>query len=553
MSDHDFEKQVQLKMEQLRLRPSNAVWAGVEKNIRRDKRRRRMIIWIPLFLLFMGAGGYIALQGTSRSAKQDLVQQSTPASSASPAQNDNLSAKTSTHTPDHTTLANPSKDNSSVPAGNQASGTTTGETTKAVPAPAGNPDQPLVTARTTPPVATDKAVTIKRVETPVKKNTRKPVINDQARVYTTVINHPVRKTKKGNPPVTNAPVITDKLTDAQQQQITEQQDSAALAANNDTKQVDSAVVVSSVTADSSIAAVTGIDSAVSNSTVAATNTIDSAAINKKVVTASLPDSPVVTIAKVQPEKKKKSSKWQWGIQAEAGYSGVTDDGLFSLEKEAPVADLAAAPQFGGSAINYAPQFPRPVTKPSSITMGPAFSVGGFVQRTLSKRLSLSAGLQYSYLSSRMVVGSKVNSNRTVNRAPSTSQLVSSYYNGNYSQEYTNKYHFIELPITLHTRLNKGKRLPLIWDAGFSVSKLLTTTALHYDGLGGVYYEDNALFNKLQWAVSTGFNFGLFPQSKHPVMIGPMIRYNVSDLLKKDYAIGQYLWSAGLRASVLIKK
>ncbi|NII27724.1 outer membrane beta-barrel protein [Pseudoflavitalea sp. X16] len=552
MSDHDFEKQVQLKMEQLRLRPSNAVWAGVEKNIRRDKRRRRMIIWIPLLLLFMGAGGYIALQGTSRSAKQDLVQQSTPASAASSTQNDNLSAKTSTQTPDHTTPAHPSKDNSSVPSGNQATGTTTGETAKAVLAPAGDHNQPSVAAHTADPVKTDKAVTIKRSETPVKKNTRKPVINDQARVYTTVIKHPVRKTKKDNPPVTHVPVITDKLADAQQQ-TTEQIDSAALAINNDTKQVDSAVVVSSVTADSSIAAVTGIDSAVSNSTVAATNTIDSAAINKKVVTASLSDSPVVTIAKVQPEKKKKSSKWQWGIQAEAGYSGVTDDGLFSLEKEAPVADLAAAPQFGGNTITYAPQFPRPVTKPSSITMGPAFSVGGFVQRTLSKRLSLSAGLQYSYLSSRMVVGSKVNSNRTVNRAPSTSQLVSSYYNGNYSQEYTNKYHFIELPITLHTRLNKGKRLPLVWDAGFSVSKLLTTTALHYDGLGGVYYEDNALFNKLQWAVSTGFNFGLFPQSKHPVMIGPMIRYNVSDLLKKDYAIGQYLWSAGLRASVLIKK
>lgn len=551
MSDHDFEKQVQLKMEQLRLRPSNAVWAGVEKNIRRDKRRRRMIIWIPLLLLFMGAGGYIALQGTSRSAKQDLVQQSTPAPAASSSQNDNLSPKTSTHTPDHTTPAHPSKDNSAVPSGNQATGSTTGETAKAVPAPAsvGGHDQPSGTARITDPVVTDNALTIKQAATPVKKNTRKPVINDQVRANAGV-KIPVRKAKKDNPTVTRVPVPGNEVTEAQQQ-TTELVDSTVLAINNDTKQADSAVAVSSVTADSSIAAVTGIDSAVSNSTVAATDNIDSSANNKVITAAPLPDSPVAAIAKVQPAKKKRSSKWQWGIQAEAGYSGVTDDGFFSLEKEVPVQDLAT-PQFGG-AINYAAQFPRPVTKPSSITMGPAFSVGGFVQRTLSNRLSLAAGLQYSYLSSRMVVGNKVNSNRTVNRAPSTSQLVSSYYNGNYSQEYTNKYHFIELPITLHAQLNKGKRLPIVWDAGFSVSKLLTTTALHYDGLGGVYYEDNTLFNKLQWAVSTGFNVGLFPQSKHPVMIGPMIRYSISDLLKKDYAIGQYLWSAGLRASVLIKK
>jgi len=51
---NEFEKQVQQKMEELNLVPSDPVWQKVEVQIQRKKDRRRMIIWIPLFVLLAG-------------------------------------------------------------------------------------------------------------------------------------------------------------------------------------------------------------------------------------------------------------------------------------------------------------------------------------------------------------------------------------------------------------------------------------------------------------------------------------------------------------------
>ncbi|RYG03382.1 MAG: hypothetical protein EOO02_08575, partial [Chitinophagaceae bacterium] len=62
MSDHDFEKRVKLKMDELRFRPSDAVWQGVERELRKDKPSRRGWLWIPAALLLLCAGGYYAVQ-----------------------------------------------------------------------------------------------------------------------------------------------------------------------------------------------------------------------------------------------------------------------------------------------------------------------------------------------------------------------------------------------------------------------------------------------------------------------------------------------------------
>jgi hypothetical protein len=287
-------------------------------------------------------------------------------------------------------------------------------------------------------------------------------------------------------------------------------------------------------------------------------------VNKEAMPVKQPEAqPLAATPKKEPIVRQRRGRWQWGVQAEGGYTGVTQDGLFgglfsfldrnnAAEKVADLTLSSPAPS-NGLQTSYAPQFPRPVNKPSEITMGPSFAVGGFVQRTLSRRFTLAIGLQYAYLSTRTVVGAKFDSTRAVNRAPATSQLVSSYYDANNTENYTNQYHLIEIPVTLHTKLNKGMRLPLVWDLGVSVARMIGTTALHYDGLGGVYYKDNNLFNKTQWVIATGFNVGLFQKSKHPIAVGPSVRYNMTSLLKKDYNAGQHLWSAGLKVSMLLKK
>jgi hypothetical protein len=534
MSDHEFEKQVQARMEHLKMRPSGAVWTEVEKHIRKDKRRRRMILWLPVFLLLMGAGGYMVMKNTQQTTKQDLVKQPSSTSPSSSTKNTDLSANSTQPQDANQQAATPDNNNTQAASGGP-SVTDQPSALTDVP-PATNNKVPGNTPA--PAVATNTLTGKKQATVNNPKEQKHPqVITEKAKAGKNYNKKNIqgRKNKPATVPVD--PTHQDQIAKDKAGKDTAPT-GEVVTAGKDAKQPLQDVAA--------VPAASGVDSSIVKAHVADSVGKD----NTFIKTATLTDAaPVVAQAK-QDKKKKHASKWQWGLQAEAGYSGITKDGLFGLlDNKSEVADLALM----DNAMSYAPQFPRPVNKASSITMGPAFSIGGFVQRSLSRRLSLSAGLQYTYLSARTVVGNRVDNTRTVNRAPNTAQLVSSYYDANNNRDYTNRYHFIELPVTLHTQLNKGKRLPLVWDAGFSVSRLLGTTALHYDGLSGVYYKDNELFNRLQWVASTGFNVGLFHKTKYPLYIGPMLRYNISGVLKKDYSTGQHLWSVGLRASILLKK
>jgi hypothetical protein len=553
MSDHEFERKVQSSLEQLKLRPSVAVWAAVESNIRKEKRRRRMILWLPICLLFLGAGGYFMLQGDHQSQQQNMAAKTTVPATA------NSSSNANTNTSDNNSTL--SKDTAST-----------------------IPETPSTTKENNPAPVKEKEVTA-QPEATAPVTTHQPVVKVPEHAIVIVVKEP--KAVKKQP----------ELTGSKQQLTVIPEKRRTIKPNR--KEKDNLLATKNVSTDKAIApnepdtANTGneilivdkpvndaatlsdsvlIDKTPDSTALASTNTVDSTALamNTPVDSAAKetdqvkqPDVQAVAATPViKPIVRQKIGRWQWGVQAEGGFSGITEDGLFgglfgfldntsTLEK---VADLSqASPTFNGQSNAYAPQFPRPVNKPSDITMGPSFAIGGFVQRKLSKRLSLSIGLQYAYQSTRTVVGAKVDNSRTINRAPATAQLVSSYYDANNTENYTNQYHFIEIPVTLHTKLNKGMRLPLVWDIGFSAAHMIGTSALHYDGLGGVYYKDNTLFNKTQWVVATGFNIGLFQQSKHPLAIGPSVRYNTSNLLKKDYNTSQHLWSVGLKATVLLKK
>src|SRR5215207_5992704 len=58
MSDHNFEKQIQQKLDELKIPPADTVWTSVEAQIRKDKRRRRGVIFFPILFILIGAGVY---------------------------------------------------------------------------------------------------------------------------------------------------------------------------------------------------------------------------------------------------------------------------------------------------------------------------------------------------------------------------------------------------------------------------------------------------------------------------------------------------------------
>ena len=53
---NEFEKQVQQKMKEFDLRPSEEVWMEVERRIRKEKKRRWFILWFLFPVLLTGAG-----------------------------------------------------------------------------------------------------------------------------------------------------------------------------------------------------------------------------------------------------------------------------------------------------------------------------------------------------------------------------------------------------------------------------------------------------------------------------------------------------------------
>lgn len=501
MSDHEFEKQVQARMGELKLRPSEAVWTHVERRIRRERRRRRLVLWIPLLLLMLGAGGYFVF------TNQPAAGPSTTAT--------------------HTTTPSANHQNTVTP-DNNSTQTTPGTETATDPSPV---DKNKSTANKDNNNDHQERSPITIKQQPGKNQLR---ITGQQPVFLSDL--PI-KNKKDNPAniVEKDNNIADKETGRQVAVVEDPPVRDRSETTGNVQPTDSAMAMQPASTDSA--------------------TIKKAAVLPQ---NELPNTATAVLPPAKA-KTKKSSNWQWGIQGNAGGSHIAKGGLFDIlnSENKALEDLAS------NAYAFPSPIPIPVNKPSEIRTGKSWSIGGFIQKPLSKRFSLSTGVQYSYFSVHTQVGTLIANARTVNNALSVSQVVDRYYQGSTNQatpwggyrlmDYTNRYHFLEIPVTLHTQLNKGKRLPIILDLGVTASRLLTTTALHYDGTNDVYYKDNSFFNKTQLAITSTVNVALFHKKAHPVWIGPRINYQLTNLLKKEVSAGQHLWSFGVNAKFFLKK
>ena len=84
MQENEFEKQVQQKMDELKLHPSDAVWTKVEAQIKKEKKRRWMIIFFPIIIIGFLYGGYVLLNRNNsthyfqQQSKNSLVKNNIP-------------------------------------------------------------------------------------------------------------------------------------------------------------------------------------------------------------------------------------------------------------------------------------------------------------------------------------------------------------------------------------------------------------------------------------------------------------------------------------------
>ena len=510
MQDPEFEKRIRQKMEELKFTPSASAWDNVEKELNKDKRKKRPIIWFFLFLGLAVSGSFYFFMASPTHRDSNAVNQYTVATAPS-----TTKEKTQTKTDDvNSTVPSSTNDDKKIIPDHTSSSTDRAATDDATKS-----DKIII----------DKNIKKSNEKIATKNNNEKTALKESSPTYdhATVAAGNYKNKKSRIRPTHDQD--NNKPADASIQK-NQQPD---LASNNN-KEVETKET-------SSVQNTTNISDTTSSTAVAnniSSNKVDTTA-NKHISKDTAANKNSVT------QKKKNSTKksWKIGYTGSAGYSSVFDD-LFNttaVSGQVPTsynlanAAFAVPPTntlaFG--AINYTP---------STIKPGPSFTMGAFAEKSISKKLLFSIGLNYHYYSSMISVGRKVEANLYL--AASTN--ATGYYLNTRDHSYTNQYHFIELPVSVLYQFNKSKKMPIYGEGGFSVARMISSNALHFDKLSAVYYKGNSsLFNKTQFNADVAIMIGI-PFKNNMFRVGPQAQYGISNLLSGNAGNNEHLFFGGIK-------
>lgn len=521
MSDHNFEKQIQQKLDELKIPPADSVWSAVQQRIRNDKSRRRRLILFPLVLVLLGAGSYFIFSDNF-SGKNNTAKLSSSDSKTQP--------NNSTTNDVNGSKADPIRNNKRIDSGD---------------------------------IRQERFQAAVRQETVKEKNIRSNIKERKSIFKSSHQNDQVLEDKKlisGNserlekylnekPTIESTGsrnVVPDQLTVNHTGTDKRQQTSNNRHKENDNNRVGNDII--SPLNDSLADQITAGNVTVNPQTADSLSELPVA----KMIDSALTD--INTSSKKALENKYNRKKLKWGVEASAGISNINKGSLLSgvfSGHNALVADVAenrfTVPNSNASA--------PVVYKSSPVEKGFSFSAGAFLHRDISRRFSIVTGLRYNYASNHNQVGRRVDSSVTVQNTSGSMKLNQYYRSAGTTKttKYTNRYHFVELPLTLHVQLNNSNRLAVLWNGGLSLSYLVSTNALHFDSRTGIYYRDNSLFNKLQASFSTGFSVSMFSKSSMPVHIGPQVQYGLTNLLQKEISDSRHLLYFGLNTRFYLKK
>jgi Outer membrane protein beta-barrel domain len=469
MDENKFEKEVREKMDQLGFDPSDAVWANVDKEINKDKKRRRPIFWLvfPLILVLMVGGYYV-------------IDKNQDKQSTSKAETD---------------IDERNKKNEGV-------------------------------KKLKDGLADDKA---QHYSAQTRKAREYKIPGKPINLYDQHTRHPFSDQRAGEPtdlkPVKRKEITSNGATnsgilESEAEQFSDADKDNTVSGGNNRK--------SESKTEPNTAERTGVDSS------------DGKRLNKVVENR---DSVSDKKSDKDKNQKVKSSSWKIGFAGNAGFSNISQ----SLFKGVYGSNFSNNP----GSVTGAPTGVPAAGTPSKFNAGFSFGLGVFVERRLSKRISFSAGIYYHYYSAKIRTGDFADSSAFVYSAPASGQgsVVNGYYRNGDSHEYTNNYHFVELPVNLNLQLNKSPRTPVIWEAGMSLSYLVGSNALHFDPYGNVYFENNQLINKTQLNGVTAIMVG-FHLNHNELQLGPQLQYGLTGLLKSGESYSQHLFYYGLRLSII---
>lgn len=494
MQENEFEKQVKEAMEGFKLTPSAPVWNRIEQQLPREKRRRRFIVF---FFLFAGLGvsGYFLYnklnnEGTSITKPETVIKK-----------------LNSTETLSDT------KDKRDI-------------------------EKEITAKKITPDTEQQQLLQkqqVAKITVQEQKKSGTRVLNgknnQQQEVQQTFVPDNNEVTLNSFNDKTSNELPGSIITDPALQPNTKpaEQDAAAL----EMKPVDN---------------IHSADSAINEITIIAAVQSDS---SKEILS---PDSllTVATQAKKETVKMKPAQKWQLGVTALYGRADLVES-FFNLGSNFDKAYDLSTPQGntgGGSYIEYDFNVSRQVKAKN------AFTIGLAVKRELSARSSLITGIEYTSLHTQIETGLKKDTTAIFyynNDLSAQRTELNSFYRPGYGNTYTNSYSFIQIPVVYEHQLNRSKKIKVNWNAGLSLSQMVSTNAIVFDYNNQAFYSNNKLFRKTQVDMLAGLNMQ-FNNGKHATInLGPQFQYNFSNLFRSGSYGKQHLINYGLRATVLFKK
>lgn len=529
MRENEFERKVQEQMEELRIRPSDETWERVEKELREKKKRRAAVLFfIMAGLLLLGYSGYTFL---NRSFNQPVAQNEIKKSSSETIQ---PTGNTPASTINTTTHNNPAVAEKS-------------ETTP-------NTNQPYQNKNANPSLIrkTDKEDPVTTLQTSQKENRQLPDNANPGKLKGASIvriNADNRQQKKNagtrqkdnNSAVLNSTETAisrnslDQTERNQEQQPVDKKDDI----------ISNGIVSNTINPKQQISAgsVSAIDSTVAKTEVNGTQS-------------PITEEPTPAIA-----KNNNKSNWKFGVEVSGGLISSQSEvfGFINVSEEKSLRNQFAA---GNAGI---PTNGSGITPPSDVKAGKSFKIGLVTEKAISKRSSLSAGLRYSYADESLVVGAiRDTMIRSSSYSVSQNFFAFSGVRNAYSPSalaappasptnYTNRYHFLEIPLLYQTQLNKGKKVGVLWNAGIVPGLLIGTNALVYDTVArGVYYKNDKAFKKFHINMQTGFALQFGNNKKIQWSLGPTISLDMTRLMKEDvFTEKRYFLYTGLSGRVFL--
>ncbi len=217
------------------------------------------------------------------------------------------------------------------------------------------------------------------------------------------------------------------------------------------------------------------------------------------------------------------AKWQWEITAMYGKSNLVNNFNLSNSNSKPY-------------------------QPAS-----AYSFGVIINRKVFKNGYLNSGLAYAHLSTKSYTARSAD--YSLIAVPFPFGIGSN--NGNYLPEtektYTNKYNFIELPVSLQYKLFHIKQFAVSYNVGVSVMQLINAKSLIYDSRRDVYLNDTSNLRRTQFQILSGLNFQFNTKNNGSFLLGPHVEYSLSNFVKTNNLDRRHFMQFGLQATWLFNK